>query len=279
MNSSVLSLLLMGMAQGLTEFLPVSSSGHLALLGNLLGDVSSLLSVSVALHIATLAAVAFFFRRNILEAVKTPRAWLVVFAASLPTAAIGLALSSWVKAIFAGRVSWVYLMLAATGAMLFAASRLNTSLYPSKTSAKPDDNPARPSVGPGEMWRRITVPQAMAVGVAQGVAVLPGISRSGATISAALALGLSGKDAAAFSFIISIPAVSGAAFLELRNVVKSAAPLEGVSYVGLAVSMALAFAVGLFAIGFLIKVLEARKLKYFSYYLWAVAVAGLIFGR
>ncbi|MDI6757321.1 MAG: undecaprenyl-diphosphate phosphatase [Endomicrobiia bacterium] len=271
MNASLPSLSFLGIVQGLTEFLPVSSSGHLALLGAFfrLGDSS--FAVSIALHLATMAAVMVFFRRRIAEAAMSPRAWLLVAAASLPTTLIGLVLKSKAEEIFAGRVSWVYFLMAATGAMLFAVSGRNDE------RAKPDDNPSRPSVGHDEMWRRITVPQAMAVGVAQGVAALPGISRSGSTICAALALGLSGKDAAAFSFIISIPAVSGAAFLELRDLVKSAAPLEGVSYVGLAVSMALAFAVGLLAIGFLIKVIAARKLKYFSYYLWAVAAAGLIF--
>ncbi|PKN00872.1 MAG: undecaprenyl-diphosphatase [Elusimicrobia bacterium HGW-Elusimicrobia-1] len=267
MTTSLPSLSFLGIVQGLTEFLPVSSSGHLAILGAFLKLGDSSLAVSVALHLATLAAVIVFFRRRIAEAAMSPRAWLLVAAASLPTALIGLALKSQVEKIFAGRISWVYILMASTGAFLFAASKTRNAVSDAEVS------PAEA----GSVWKTITPLKAVAVGVVQGVAVLPGISRSGATISAALAMGIGRREAAEFSFIISIPAVAGAALLELKDALS--APVQDVSYAPMAVSMVLAFVSGLFAIGFLLKVMESRRLSYFSYYLWALAAAGIIFGR
>lgn len=265
MTTSLPSLSFLGIVQGLTEFLPVSSSGHLAVLGAFFDLGDSSLAVSVALHLATLAAVIVFFRRRIAAAAMSPRAWLPVAAASLPTALIGLALKSRVEEIFAGRISWVYILMAATGAFLFAASKTRNAISDAEVS---------PSEA-GSVWKTITPLNALALGAVQGVAVLPGISRSGATISAALAMGINRREAAEFSFIISIPAVAGAALLELKDVLSL--PAENVSVSSMAVAMILAFASGLFAIGFLLKIMESRRLSYFSYYLWALAAAGIVF--
>ncbi len=208
--------LILGLVQGLSEFLPVSSSGHLVLIQRLWGLREPALLFDITLHLGTLVAVAIFVRREIkglvLAAIKAPwlslgalgQAWrqevffrllVLIVVASIPTAVIGYAFKDVFTALFASprAVGWA---LVATGLVL-AATRLK-----------------RPGPkGPGELgWLG-----AAAIGAAQGLAIIPGLSRSGATIAAGLFVGLERQSAARFSFLLSLPAIVGALALELTE--------------------------------------------------------------
>jgi len=208
--------ILLGILQGLTEFLPISSSGHLVIAQRLLGLRGPELAFDLLLHLGTVLAILVFlrveisgmlgalFRRSSL--VELP-AWgardiLLVLVSSVPTAAIGFALRDTVETGFTLRgVGWAYLAL--TFLLLMSNLRFRHKFDP----------------------ERISVWDAVAIGVAQGVAVLPGLSRSGATISVALMLGIGASRSAKFSFLISLPAILGASLLTLYRGVSALPPV------------------------------------------------------
>ncbi|MBX3272571.1 MAG: undecaprenyl-diphosphate phosphatase [Sandaracinaceae bacterium] len=201
---------LLGAVQGATEFLPVSSSGHVALTSMLLGVSAEMpLSMIVLLHFGTFLATVGVFAKDLrlltarsLEGLRAdPRAFLAtdhgrtvagVVLASIPTAIIGLGLESRVEAF--SRVGWIVgLGLLASAGVVWSTRR----------------------GGGGQ--ESLTLGRALIVGVAQGIAVLPGVSRSGTTIAVAMMLGMSGPAAFRFSFLLSLPAVAGATLLSLRH--------------------------------------------------------------
>ena len=201
---------ILGAVQGATEFLPVSSSGHVALTSMLLGVSEEMpLSMVVLLHFGTLVATVVVFAKDLRELTKSswagirsgPKEFLQtdhgkivagVFVASIPTAIIGLGLESRVEDY--SRIQWVV----GLGLLVSAVAVLSTRR------------------GGGGL-ESLTLDKALIVGVAQGIAVLPGISRSGSTIAVAMLLGLSGPAAFRFSFLLSLPAVAGATVLSLRH--------------------------------------------------------------
>ena len=200
---------LLGLIQGLTEFLPVSSSGHLVLTGHLIGLPSTGLVFELLLHLATLVAVIFYYRSDVLALIKAiPRALkapisgyqtdadvrlgLLVIAATIPTGVIGLLF----KDAFEGLAAHPQ----AVGSALLVTAALLTATHWIRPQA-----------------RELNLSMALAIGFVQGLAITPGISRSGATIALALLLGLATIHAARFSFLISIPAIAGAAILKLKD--------------------------------------------------------------
>lgn len=203
---TVFKAILLGILQGLTEFLPVSSSGHLVLAQRLLGLRGPELAFDLLVHLGTVLATLIFLRRELSDmlrslfgrglAFETP-AWgrrdiLLVVVSSLPTAAIGLAFHDYVETgVTVVTVAVGYLVL--TLLLLMSNLRFHHKLDP----------------------ERIAVWEAVVIGIAQGAAVLPGLSRSGATISVALMLGIGASRSAKFSFLISLPAIFGAALLNL----------------------------------------------------------------
>lgn len=259
MNQAALGLLL-GALQGLAEFLPVSSSGHLAVMLHFTGwDEDRLLPMIVALHLATTLAVLVYFRDRIGSMIRSltggpdgaggRRMILMVVAGSVPTAAIGIIFKEPLEALFTSPwttvVGWTI-----TGVLLVAAERLARECR---------ELP-------------LTVPIALAVGAAQGVAIVPGISRSGATIAAALILGVARDEAFAFSFLLSLPAVLGAIVLEGEL----GALLRG-DLATLTVGMATAFALGLAALAWLSGLVRKGRLLPFARYCWAAAaVTGVL---
>jgi undecaprenyl-diphosphatase len=247
--------LILGVVQGITEFLPVSSDGHLALAQHLLGTIQPLW-VDVAVHFATLAAILVAFRAPIVElaagALRAERrAWLDVglyAAASVPAAAVGLLLKDHIEAVKSS-------LFFVGGAFLVMGTFLWTA------RGRMHGTRERPG-----LW------EAVAIGVAQAAAILPAISRSGSTITVALWRGISPEQAANFSFVLGVPAIAGASLLELRPF------LDGVRVVGWApvlVAMTAAFLTGLAAITLLRMMLRARRFHAFAPYLWAVGIVTL----
>jgi undecaprenyl-diphosphatase len=248
--------------QGLTEFLPVSSSGHLVLAQTFFGiDPASAFVYDIVLHLGTALAALLFYRRDVAAVLrgllppyrqapegllKARRLLLLLVAATVPTAVIGLTFKDFFEGLFASPAA-VVAALAVTGTFLIASS-----LLPATTLAAES----------APWWK------AALVGVAQGIAIVPGISRSGSTIVAGLAVGLRREDAVRFSFLLALPAICGAALLELRH---PPAGSPGVP-VALAVAGFIAAAViGYLAILLVLRWTRAGKLWQFGLYCWAVA--------
>lgn len=255
---TVLKAILLGILQGATEFLPVSSSGHLVLMQKILGFTGSELAFDVLLHLGTLLAVLLFLRREILDTFtslfrRDPEcrlgAWgrrdlLLLVVASIPTGIIGYFLHDAVEAGVSFRgVGISYLVLT----VFLLASNL-------RFRHKPDPD-------------RIDFWEAFAFGTMQGAAIFPGISRSGATISLALVLGIGAVRSAKFSFFISIPAILGAAVLVLH---RGASVLPG--FAPSALGFFLAFVVGYFALMLVEGLVTRGKLFLFAPYTFLLAV-------
>ena len=253
----------LGVVQGLTEFLPVSSSGHLVLGQHLLGLNEPEMLFDVAVHVGTLLAVAAYFWRDLWamlrglwgrdeEAERGRRLIWLVFVGSVPTAIIGVLFRHDFEALFAS-VTAVGIALIITGFLLMA-----THFAPP---------PRR------EIWR-VGAGRALIVGFVQGLAITPGISRSGSTISAALMLGVERKLAAQYSFLLSLPAILGALVLHLKDL----GPEQEVAWTPLLLGGAVAGVTGLVALRLLIGVVQRGGLHWFAFYCWAIGAAALILG-
>lgn len=267
--------IVLGLVQGFTEFLPVSSSGHLAIMREILGVETGVLTFEVAVHLGTLLAVLLVFRKMIARLVVAGERLLGDFIAgkglsnlpgdpdrrlvwnliigTVPAAVIGLALEGLVEKAF-GSVLSVGIMLIVTGFVLLTSSRV------AREEGKP--------------LSRLGTAGAFAIGVAQAVAVFPGISRSGSTISAGLALGLARDDAATFSFLLSIPAILGATVLKAFDLLSSPAFRSQASYY--AMGLVAAFVSGYLAIHLVYGALKSRRFSGFAYYCFAVGAAVII---
>jgi len=254
--------ILLGILQGLTEFLPVSSSGHLVLARSLMPDLETPgILFEVLLHLGTLGSVLYFFRREVKEMLlsclpggetASRRLVLYIVAASIPTAFAGFLLRKQIHLLFKS-VQTTALMLLVTGVLLILSDLLS-----------------KPRVG----IYRMGYLRAFGVGLWQSAALMPGLSRSGSTISGARLMGIVGEDAAKFSFLISIPAVGGAALLELKD----AGPLDA-HVLALCLTGALAaFLAGLAALGLLLAVVKKSRLRWFAYYCWAAGLTVLALG-
>lgn len=252
------NVILLGLIQGLTEFLPVSSSGHLALAGHFFGLSEGSVTLAILLHFSTLFAVIVFFSKEILQVLSSFRRICLIAAATVPTGIIGLVLSKKVENIFEENVGLVYVLLFITGVLIFLSDRIRRKIIT-------DD------------WGKMTYLKSFIVGVAQGIAVLPGISRSGATITAAIFSGIERKEAARFSFLMAIPAVAGATLLELRKF--NLGEIVAMNPIAVISSMAVGFASGIFGLWFLLRIIKTPNFRYFAYYLWIVSIAGLLFSR
>ena len=258
-----LTLAALGLLQGLTEFLPVSSSGHLVILQAWLpGFREPGVLFHATVHLATLGAVLVYFRRDVTAlgqaTVRPSRAdpatvrllWLVIIG-TVPTALIGFFLKELLESLFTS-VPTAASMLLVTGGLLLATDR------------------AGERTGGIE---RLSLTQAIVIGVVQGAAIIPGISRSGATVAAGVFCGLERGLALRYSFLLSIPAILGAFVLQLAT-----HGLDGalaVNKLGYGLAFAAAFAVGYVSIGVLLKVLLSRRLTWFACYCWGLGLAVL----
>lgn len=249
----VLKVVLLAVIQGLTEFFPVSSSGHLLLLQKLLGFTTLPLVYDIFFHVGTLLAVAAFFFRDIRELAlrfyrrENLRLLLLLAAATLPTALIGFLFKDFFESLFT-RTSYLGFAFLFTAAVLLASRflRLRT--------------------------RRPGFPAALLIGVAQGIAITPGVSRAGMTIAVAIALGLAFDFSFRFSFLLSIPAIAGAVLLEARAI-----PWAGGHWPMLALGVAVAAASGLLALVLLRRMAVRDHFHRFAYYLLPLGAAVLLF--
>ncbi|MFH1137834.1 MAG: undecaprenyl-diphosphate phosphatase [Pseudomonadota bacterium] len=259
---SIVGAIVLGLIQGLTEFLPVSSSGHLVLGQRLLGFTEPEILFDVILHLGTLTAVFVVFFQEIIglawEAVHLPvllfkpstwaaswrnrpnlRMLAFIIAGSVPTGLIGLFFKDSFESLFGSPLA-VGVALVFTGIVLLGTSMVKTQ---------------------GRNLSRFRILDAVAVGLAQGLAITPGISRSGLTISTALFMGVDREVAARYSFLLSIPAIVGALALELHS--------AGASQIGLlefGLGFLAALFSGLMALALLLRIVKKGKLHYFGFY-------------
>jgi undecaprenyl-diphosphatase len=251
-----LAVLVLAVVQGLTEFLPVSSDGHLTLVEGAFerlhiraGDP---LTLTIMLHAGTLVAVVCFYRREVWQLTRDWRTLGLVILATIPAVLFGLPMKYFAKDLLQSPL-WAAGLLPVNGAMLLWAS------------AQPRGD---------RDYRQLSWAGALAIGCGQALAVFPGISRSGCTISAALRLGLEPKAAAAFSFLLSIPVIGGACLLELVDVVRDPERLAVAPGV-LLLGMFVAGSVGWFALRWLLAWVAAGKLYWFSWWCIALGVVAL----
>ncbi len=265
--------LVLGIIQGLTEFLPVSSSGHLVLFQQLFGLKEAELFFDVSVHMGTLTAVIIFFRReirNILVSLaggirdliagtpfsevirdKDVKLALLIIAGSVPTAIIGLLLKQVAEQIFSS-VFLVGCALMVNGGVLWATRLVHM---------------------PGKGIEGFSVGKALLIGIAQGLAITPGISRSGSTITCALFLKLEREIAARYSFLLSIPAIVGAQILTLKDL-GSAARLDETVVIGTLASAV----VGYGALAMLVYIVKRGRIHLFAPYCWLVGLVTLASG-
>ena len=269
------SALALAVVQGLTEFLPVSSSGHLVIVRELLHVEEALISFDVLVHLGTLVSVLLVFREDVKALISAALDMIgdvvhgtsmkdavsksfyrivavYIVVGSVPAAIMGFLARPLVYMLFSSKLA-VGIFLIATGTVL----RLGEIV--SKNRAEPAEL---------TLWR------ALAIGIAQGFAIVPGFSRSGATISTGLFVGLGKEDAARFSFLLSIPVVLGAGLLELKEI----GALGFASGSGFAVLSAFAASVisGYLAINLVLKAVKAGKLTVFSIYTWVLGISVII---
>jgi undecaprenyl-diphosphatase len=265
MNGSIdwLQATALGVLQGLTEFLPISSSGHLVLGQIALGLKEPQVLFDVLLHVGTLAAVLAIYGKDawrILRAwllalfgrgddpVSVRTGWLIILG-TLPAAIIGLLFEDFIESIF-GSPRTVSFALIATGALLFFTN-----------SGAPGNR------GEEEMtWR-----DALLIGVFQAIAIMPGISRSGSTIACALFLKIDREHAARFSFLLSIPAIGGAFILKARHLTEVTSP----DIFPFLIGMIAAAGSGVLALSWLVRLVRRGNLRGFAYYCWAVGAVGV----
>jgi len=259
----VAATLILAVVQGLTEFLPVSSSGHLVLMEEAMSVGDAGLLMPIALHLGTLIAVLIVYRRDVVQVVGglvsgSPREALLLVAATLPAVAVGFGLRDFFADQFqSGRsAAWGLLV---TGVVLILA-----------------DGARRKTARAGGSGRtEITLVDALLIGTAQAVAIFPGVSRSGSTIAVAMLRGIEPLQAARFSFLMSIPAILGAAVLEGGALVERA-PESGVLLL-LVWGLAVAALVGWAALRVLIAFLNRGAFVWFAAYCGALGAGYLLF--
>lgn len=238
---------ILGIIQGLTEYLPISSSGHLAILPKIMNWQDPGLMVDAFLHIGTLLAVLIYFRKEILEMLTSKKDLLLaILVATIPAAAIGIGLKDQLAGSELIRSLPFISSTLIIGAVLLA--------FADKSGKK------LKSISDLSFW------SIFLIGLAQALALMPGVSRSGITITAALLLGLNRPEAARFAFLIGIPAITGAGIISTTEIIQSNITFDCNTYTALAVGLATSFAAGLFAIDFLIKLLEKHSLNLFVIY-------------
>lgn len=262
--------LALGLLQGLTEFLPVSSSGHLLVLKSLFGYSTIPVLFDIALHLATLASVVVFFRKRIgelfislfrflarrhtsVDAVNLKTIVALLIGTAI-TAVIGLSIE---KLLPAGNLKFASVCFFVTACILVLAEWLGRRQQQGHVTTQ----------APG-------IRHGIISGIAQGIGVLPGISRSGITISAGIASGLDRNQAGEFSFLLSIPAIFGAFILELKD---ADTLMDQVAPLVLASGMITAFVSGLLALLFLMGLVRRGKLSWFAVYLVPLAIISFFF--
>jgi len=254
---TLLEAILLGIVQGLAEFLPISSSGHLALGQYLFGIDEGNLAFIIVVHVGTLIPVIVVFRRAIWELIKKPfqKMTYLLIVATIPAAIVGIFFEDVIEVALAS-ISFLAAGFVLTGVVLILTDRFR------KNTKKSDE---------------ITYLDAVLIGIAQAVAVFPGISRSGATIAASLSRGIVREDAAKFAFLMSIPAILGALLLQILHVARGNVLLEDLNFINLGAGFVAAALSGYLAINFMLAAVKKAKLSYFAYYVLVLAAVIVIY--
>ncbi len=262
---SYLEALVLGVIQGLTEFLPVSSSGHIELGKAILGvKMKDPLLFSIVVHGATALSTIVVFWKTIWLLFKdlfkfqwnesTQYAGKILLS-MIPVGLVGILYESQIEELFDGEILLVGLMLLVTGGLLFLTTRVK------------------------ETAGEVTFPKAILIGLAQAIAILPGISRSGATISTALLSGISRENAARFSFLMVLPPIIGAMLMKVKKyaeVASSEIPtMESIDSMVLIIGFIAAFLTGLFACTWMIQLVKKGKLTSFAIYCFVVGTIAI----
>ncbi|MFN3917522.1 MAG: undecaprenyl-diphosphate phosphatase [Flavobacteriales bacterium] len=258
----LLEAIILGIVQGLTEFLPVSSSGHLEIAKAMLGNsdlARQSMLMTVVLHFATALSTVVIFRKEIVDIFKglfqfksneqTEYSLKIVFS-MIPAAVVGVFFDDIIEGFFNGKLLLVGAMLLVTGFILFVANRARNTK------------------------KHVGFTEAIIIGVAQAIAILPGISRSGATISTAVILGVDREKAARFSFLMVVPLILGKM---AKDLLSDEFSLSGINSASLIVGFFAAFITGLFACKIMITVVKRSKLAYFSIYCFFVGTIAIIY--
>jgi undecaprenyl-diphosphatase len=259
----IIDAIILGIVQGLTEFLPVSSSGHLELASAILGEnklPEESLTFTVFLHFATALATMLVFRKEIAEIFKGLFQFKInehsvfsfkIILSMIPAVFVGLLLEEQIEQFFGGKIILVGSMLLVTSFLLFLSDRAkNTS-------------------------KSVTYKSAIIVGIAQAIAILPGISRSGATISTSVLLGIDKSKAAKFSFLMVVPLIFGKI---AKDILDGALTFTDESFGFLSAGFIAAFVSGFFACYWMIQLVKKSKLTYFAIYCAIVGVAAIVIG-
>ncbi|WP_339864611.1 undecaprenyl-diphosphate phosphatase [uncultured Algoriphagus sp.] len=259
----IIDAIILGIIQGLTEFLPVSSSGHLELGKAILGESkmpAEGLMFTVVVHFATALSTVVVFRKDIAEILKglfkfqwNEETQFVgkIILSMIPAAIVGVVFAEELETLFDGQILFVGCMLVLTAVLLFLADKAKFTNQP------------------------VTFGQALIIGVAQAIAILPGISRSGATISTSVLLGIDKAKAARFSFLMVVPLILGKIAKDILDGGLSL-ETEGIGY--LSAGFLAAFVAGIIACTWMIKLVKNSKLSYFSIYCLIVGVIAIIAG-
>jgi undecaprenyl-diphosphatase len=255
----------LGLVQGLTEFLPVSSDGHLAMSRAILGLRGPDLPFDVFVHGATLLAILVYFRRRLVELVRDRSYTYIAKLAvgTVPAVIVALVFRRALDLAF-GTPAVVVPAIAVTGSAL-----LSLYLIPEKRWHAAESGDERSAGTKEPTWL-----DAWWIGCAQALAILPGVSRSGSTIVTGIWLGLAPASAAEFSFLMGIPAITGALVLEAPRMSAAAASGQAATYL---TGAAIAFASGLTAIALVFRLLPRREFRWFGFYCWAAAIAFALF--
>ncbi len=253
--------LILGIIQGLTEFLPVSSSGHLEIAKALLGDTSvaeqSMLT-TIVLHGATALATLAVFRKEVAEIFRglfqfkwndEAKFSVKIIISMVPAALVGVLFEEQLEILFEDQILLVGFMLLITGGLLLLADR-------AKTTDKDVSNT-----------------NAFIIGISQAIAILPGISRSGATISTSVLLGIDRTKAARFSFLMVVPLILAKIG---KDILSGGISLENANAFPLSIGFVAAFVTGLLACTWMIKLVQKSKLSYFAYYCFAIGIIAIV---
>jgi len=247
---------LLALVQGVTEFLPVSSSGHLVLFDNWLGVTGDSISFAIIVHVASALAILLFFAKKLVSLSK--KLWLPVIVGTIPMIIVGLLFKDVIEGFFSSPRLISFTLL------ITAAANAGTHLLLQKGHPTKQDTQAEESE---DEITNVSLKQALVVGIAQAIAITPGVSRSGSTVFAALFAGLSRKNAFEFSFLLALPAIGGATVLHLLDELQAADTLL-VSFVTVPnlVGFLVSFIASFLSLGLLRFMMKKAQFWWFSVY-------------
>lgn len=260
---TIFEAIILGIVQGLTEFLPVSSSGHLEIAAALMGSNSlpeESLLFTVVVHFATALSTIVVFRKDVAELLsglfqfknnEETQFSLKIIVSMIPAVVVGLLFEEQLKQLFGGKVVFVGFMLLITGLLLYLADKAKNT------------------------GKRVSFFNSIIIGIAQAIAMLPGISRSGATISTSVLLGIDKNRAARFSFLMVVPLILGKIG---KDILSGDLTYQSDQFGSMAIAFIAAFIAGLAACTWMIQLVRRSKLSYFSVYCVIVGILAIVAG-